>query len=59
MSPIGKGQRGMIVAPPKVGKTTLIKKVANSITQNNPEVEFNCFTNRLKDQKKLQIWDVL
>ena len=39
ISPIGKGQRGMIVAPPKVGKTTLIKKVANSITQNNPEVE--------------------
>ena len=39
MSPIGKGQRGMIVAPPKVGKTTLLKKVANSISQNNPEVE--------------------
>ena len=39
LSPIGKGQRGMIVAPPKVGKTTLLKKVANSITQNNPEVE--------------------
>lgn len=39
MCPIGKGQRGMIVAPPKVGKTTLLKKVANSITQNNPEVE--------------------
>ena len=39
ISPIGKGQRGMIVAPPKVGKTTLIKKIANSITQNNPEVE--------------------
>ena len=39
MSPIGKGQRGMIVAPPKVGKTTLLKKVANSITTNNPEVE--------------------
>ena len=39
MSPIGKGQRGMIVAPPKVGKTTLIKKVANSIAENNPEVE--------------------
>jgi len=37
--PIGKGQRGMIVAPPKVGKTTLIKKVANAITANNPEVE--------------------
>ena len=39
MSPIGKGQRGMIVAPPKVGKTTLLKKIANSITQNNPETE--------------------
>lgn len=38
MSPIGKGQRGMIVAPPKVGKTTLLKKIANSITKNNPEV---------------------
>ena len=37
--PIGKGQRGMIVAPPKVGKTTLLKKIANSITTNNPEVE--------------------
>ena len=39
ISPIGKGQRGMIVAPPKVGKTTLLKKIANSITENNPEVE--------------------
>lgn len=39
ISPIGKGQRGMIVAPPKVGKTTLLKKIANSITANNPEVE--------------------
>ena len=37
--PIGKGQRGMIVAPPKVGKTTLIKKIANSISTNNPEIE--------------------
>ena len=37
--PIGKGQRGMIVAPPKVGKTTLLKKIANSITTNHPEVE--------------------
>ena len=36
--PIGKGQRGMIVAPPKVGKTTLLKKIANSIFINNPEV---------------------
>ena len=39
VSPIGKGQRGMIVAPPKVGKTTLLKKIANSISINNPEVE--------------------
>ena len=39
VSPIGKGQRGQIVAPPKVGKTTLLKKIANSITTNNPEVE--------------------
>ncbi len=38
MSPIGKGQRGMIVAPPKAGKTTILKKIANSITTNNPEV---------------------
>ena len=37
--PIGKGQRGMIVAPPKVGKTTLLKKIANSITANHPEIE--------------------
>ncbi len=39
LSPVGKGQRGMIVAPPKVGKTTLLKKIANSISSNNPEVE--------------------
>lgn len=39
MSPIGKGQRGMIVSPPKVGKTTLLKKVANSISTNNPEAK--------------------
>lgn len=37
-SPIGKGQRGLIVAPPKVGKTVLLKKVANSITENFPEI---------------------
>ena len=39
ISPIGKGQRGMIVAPPKAGKTTILKKIANSISKNNPEVE--------------------
>lgn len=36
--PIGKGQRGVIVAPPKAGKTTLLKKIAQSISMNNPEV---------------------
>jgi transcription termination factor Rho len=38
VSPIGKGQRGLIVAPPKAGKTTLIKNIANSIALNHPEV---------------------
>ena len=37
LSPIGKGQRGMIVSPPKAGKTTLLKQVAQSIRKNNPE----------------------
>lgn len=39
VAPIGKGQRGIIVAPPKAGKTTLLKSIANSITENNPEVQ--------------------
>ena len=39
ISPIGKGQRGLIVAQPKAGKTTLLKEIANSITANNPECE--------------------
>nr|WP_081627883.1 transcription termination factor Rho [Caldisalinibacter kiritimatiensis] len=39
IAPIGKGQRGMIVAPPKAGKTILLKKIANSIAQNHPEIE--------------------
>ena len=39
LCPIGKGQRGMIVAPPKAGKTTILKKIANSITANNPNLE--------------------
>ncbi|WP_026882087.1 transcription termination factor Rho [Clostridium akagii] len=39
MAPIGKGQRGMIVAPPKAGKTTLLKTVAQSISLNHPEVK--------------------
>jgi transcription termination factor Rho len=39
ISPIGKGQRGIIVAPPKAGKTTLLKKIAQSISKNNPDVK--------------------
>ncbi len=39
IAPIGKGQRGIIVAPPKAGKTTLLKNIANSITENHPEAE--------------------
>ena len=39
LAPIGKGQRGMIVSQPKAGKTTLLKKIANAISDNNPEVK--------------------
>lgn len=39
ISPIGKGQRGMIVSPPKAGKTILLQKIANAITINNPDVK--------------------
>lgn len=39
IAPIGKGQRGMIVSPPKAGKTSLLKMVANAIAKNHPEVE--------------------
>ena len=38
IAPIGRGQRGMIVSPPKAGKTTILKQLANSISANNPEV---------------------
>lgn len=38
-TPIGKGQRGLIVAPPRTGKTVLLKSIANSITENHPEVK--------------------
>lgn len=38
IAPIGRGQRGMIVSPPKAGKTTILKQLANSITANNPEI---------------------
>lgn len=39
IAPIGRGQRGMIVAPPKAGKTTILKNIANCIAKNNPEIE--------------------
>ena len=39
VTPIGKGQRGLIVAPPRTGKTIILQKIANSITQNSPEVD--------------------
>jgi len=39
LAPIGKGQRGLIVSPPKTGKTVLLQKMANSISRNNPEVQ--------------------
>jgi transcription termination factor Rho len=39
LSPIGKGQRGLIVSPPKTGKTVLLQKIANSISRNHPEVQ--------------------
>ncbi len=38
LAPVGKGQRGMIVSPPKAGKTILLQKIANSITRNHPEI---------------------
>ncbi len=41
ISPVGKGQRGLIVAPPKAGKTSLLKNVANSIAKNHPDVELS------------------
>lgn len=39
LAPVGLGQRGLIVAPPKAGKTLLLKEIANSISTNNPEIE--------------------
>ena len=55
ISPIGKGQRGMIVAPPKAGKTTILKKIANSITENNPEV---CLIVLLIDERPEEVTDM-
>ena len=38
LTPVGKGQRGLIVAPPRTGKTMLLQSIANSVTTNHPEV---------------------
>ena len=55
ISPIGKGQRGMIVSPPKAGKTTLLKGVAHSIQKNNPEVHILIL---LIDERPEEVTDI-
>lgn len=55
VAPLGKGQRGLIVAPPKAGKTELIKEVANSVAQNNPEVEIIIL---LIDERPEEVTDI-
>ena len=55
MSPVGKGQRGMIVSPPKAGKTTLLKEVAKSIKQNSPEVHLIIL---LIDERPEEVTDI-
>ena len=54
-SPIGKGQRGMIVSPPKAGKTTLLKQVALSVQKNNPEVHLLIL---LIDERPEEVTDI-
>ena len=55
ISPIGKGQRGMIVSPPKAGKTTLLKDVAKSILRNNPEMHLIIL---LIDERPEEVTDI-
>ena len=55
LSPIGKGQRGMIVSPPKAGKTTLLKQVALSVRKNNPEVHLLIL---LIDERPEEVTDI-
>ena len=55
ISPIGKGQRGMIVSPPKAGKTTLLKEIANSITKNNPQMHLIIL---LIDERPEEVTDI-
>ena len=55
ISPIGKGQRGMIVSPPKAGKTTLLKDIAKSFTVNNPEMHLIIL---LIDERPEEVTDI-
>ena len=55
VSPIGKGQRGLIVSPPKAGKTTVLKKICQSIATNNPEVHLICL---LVDERPEEVTDM-
>ena len=55
VSPIGKGQRGLIVSPPKAGKTTILKKICQSISANNPEVHLICL---LVDERPEEVTDM-
>nr|WP_077598109.1 transcription termination factor Rho [Olsenella urininfantis] len=55
VAPIGKGQRGLIVSPPKAGKTTVLKKICQSIATNNPEVHLFCL---LVDERPEEVTDM-
>ena len=55
ISPIGKGQRGMIVSQPKSGKTTLLKQIANAVTKNNPEMHLMIL---LIDERPEEVTDI-
>ena len=55
VAPIGKGQRGLIVSPPKAGKTTILKDIAASISSNNPEVHLMCL---LVDERPEEVTDM-
>ena len=55
VSPVGKGQRGMIVSQPKAGKTTLLKEIANSVTKNNPEMHLMIL---LIDERPEEVTDI-
>ena len=55
LSPIGKGQRGMIVSPPKAGKTTLLKAIAKSISRNNPDMHLLVL---LIDERPEEVTDI-